>query len=85
MIARAIGILLLSGLGIASRAQATVACDRACLEGSVDQYLAALAAGDPGKLPLAKNARYTENSCISPIRRPEKWASSARLKSTGIR
>jgi hypothetical protein len=36
-------------------------CDRACLEGFVDQYLAALVASDPAKLPLAKNARYTEN------------------------
>jgi hypothetical protein len=36
-------------------------CDRDCLEGFVDQYLAALAEQDPSKLPLAKNARYTEN------------------------
>src|SRR5271155_4140740 len=36
-------------------------CDRACLEGFIDQYLAALVAQDPSKLPLAKNARYTEN------------------------
>ncbi len=35
--------------------------DRACLEGFVNQYLAALVASDPAKLPLAKNARYTEN------------------------
>ncbi len=37
------------------------ACDRACLEGFVNQYLAALEARDPSKLPLAKNAKYTEN------------------------
>jgi len=36
-------------------------CDRAYLEGFVNQYLAALTCGDPGRLPLAKNARYTEN------------------------
>ena len=36
-------------------------CDRACLEGFVNQYLAALVASDPGNLPLAKNPRYTEN------------------------
>jgi hypothetical protein len=29
--------------------------------GFVNQYLAALVAQDPSKLPLAKNARYTEN------------------------
>lgn len=40
---------------------ADTSCDRACLEGFVNQYLAALVAQDPSKLPLAKNARYTEN------------------------
>jgi hypothetical protein len=47
-------------LVISARA-AEPACDRACLEGFVDQYLAALVAQDPSKLALAKNARYTEN------------------------
>jgi len=37
------------------------ACDRKCLEGFVNQYLAALEAREPPKLPLAKNARYTKN------------------------
>jgi len=36
-------------------------CDRACLNGFVDNYLAALVAHGPSKLPLAKNVRYTEN------------------------
>jgi hypothetical protein len=37
-------------------------CGRACLEGLMDRYLAALQAHDPHGLPLAANARYTENS-----------------------
>jgi hypothetical protein len=37
-------------------------CDRACLYGYLDQYMAALAAHDPGKLPLADNVRFTENN-----------------------
>ncbi|MGA8768678.1 MAG: hypothetical protein WB559_16810, partial [Candidatus Acidiferrales bacterium] len=37
-------------------------CDRACLNGFVDQYMAAVAAHDPSKLPHAANARYTENN-----------------------
>ncbi len=37
-------------------------CDRACLEGFVGQYLTALAAHDPSKLPLARGARFTENA-----------------------
>jgi len=37
-------------------------CDRACLNGFVDQYMAAVAAHDPSKLPHSANARYTENN-----------------------
>lgn len=37
------------------------ACDRACLQGFVDQYLAAMAAHKPETLPLTRTARYTEN------------------------
>ncbi|HKV05063.1 MAG TPA: hypothetical protein VJO53_08160 [Candidatus Acidoferrales bacterium] len=36
-------------------------CDRACLNGFVDQFLAALVAHDPSRLPLARDAKYTEN------------------------
>ena len=36
-------------------------CDRACLEGLVDQYLAAVVAHDPSKLPLSKDVKYSEN------------------------
>lgn len=53
---------MLGGMAIAPPAASTAeACDRACLEGFANQYLAALVAHDPSKLPLAKNARYTEN------------------------
>ena len=36
-------------------------CDRVCLNGLVDLYWSALVAHDPDRLPLAPNARYTEN------------------------
>lgn len=36
-------------------------CDRACLNGFVDEYLAALVAHDPGHLPLAREVKFTEN------------------------
>jgi hypothetical protein len=36
-------------------------CERACMEGLAGQVLTALAAHDAKALPLAKNARYTEN------------------------
>ena len=37
-------------------------CDRACLNGLVDKYRAALIEHDPARLPLTKTARYTENA-----------------------
>lgn len=39
-----------------------MSCDRACLNGFVDQYLNAMAKGDASSLPLTKNVRMTENS-----------------------
>ena len=37
-------------------------CDRACMENVVNQYLAALVAHDPKRLPLSKDVKYTENA-----------------------
>jgi hypothetical protein len=37
------------------------ACDRECLNGLVDQYLAAMVAHDPSRLPVAKTAKFTED------------------------
>lgn len=39
-------------------------CDRRCLEGFIDTYLAALAAHDPARAPLAPGARATENGAV---------------------
>ncbi len=36
-------------------------CDRACLENLVNQYLAAVVAHDPKRLPWSQDVRYTEN------------------------
>jgi hypothetical protein len=36
-------------------------CDRACLEGFVEQYLDAAIAHDPKLLPLARDVKFTEN------------------------
>ncbi len=36
-------------------------CDRACLEGVMNQYLAALVAHDPKRVPLSADVKYTEN------------------------
>jgi hypothetical protein len=37
-------------------------CNRACLEGVIDQYLAALVKHDPKGLPLSEDVIYTENA-----------------------
>jgi hypothetical protein len=37
-------------------------CDRQCLYGFVDQYLAALVAKDPSSLPWAPHVRFSENN-----------------------
>ena len=47
--------------GQVGRGAAAGACDRACLQGFVEQYLDAWIARDPARLPLAPNAKYTEN------------------------
>jgi hypothetical protein len=55
----AMAVAGLAGLG---SAQAAPKCDRACLYGVLDRYLAALTAKDPSKAPLASNVRNTENN-----------------------
>jgi hypothetical protein len=42
-------------------------CNRACLENVVDQYLSALVAHDPKRLPLSKDLKYTENDQVLEI------------------
>jgi hypothetical protein len=39
-------------------------CDRQCLYGFLDQYLAALKAKDPSRLPLDRDFRYSENNVM---------------------
>ena len=68
-----VGILTLVLLvSVAARAQATAPpadydpnfnydCDRACLNGLVDEVLAAMVAHDPSHLPLSRQVKYTEN------------------------
>jgi len=60
-----ITITLMTGAAIS--AAASPSCDRACLEGVAEKYLAALQAHDPSKAPLARNARFTENGAELPL------------------
>jgi hypothetical protein len=42
-------------------------CNRACLEGLVNQYLTAVVAHNPSTLPLSKDVVYTENNQVLDI------------------
>jgi hypothetical protein len=42
-------------------------CNRACLEGVIDQYLKAVVAHDPKLLPLSQDVRFTENGQLVPL------------------
>ena len=51
---------------VSAQAQ-TGSCDRNCLEGMISAYLAALAAHDPGRLPVAPGVKYAENDQVLPL------------------
>src|ERR1035441_1758387 len=57
-----IPIALVSSIGSATAASAT--CDRACLEGMVNEYLDAMLARNPFSLPLASKVKFTENDQV---------------------
>jgi hypothetical protein len=64
--ALSLSLFATAGVPVAAQAQtarsATAACDRACLGDLLTQYIDALAAGDPSKLPLAPTVKSTEDS-----------------------
>jgi hypothetical protein len=49
-------------IGLSQPSAAAETCDRACLTGLLTQYVDAVVAHDHSKLPLAENARVTEDS-----------------------
>lgn len=42
-------------------------CDRACLDGIADQYMAGLLARDPARVPWAEHVRFSENNVMLKI------------------
>jgi hypothetical protein len=52
---------------VAATGPIPVDCNRACLEGLVNQYLAALVAHNPKSLPLAADVKYTENDQVMDV------------------
>jgi hypothetical protein len=61
LIAGCLGAFAIPSLA-APRPEPSAACDQACLTGFMDQYLAALGKHDPSGLPVANNAKMTENT-----------------------
>jgi len=59
--------LIAMAMGMASVASATpAACDRACLGKALDNFLGAVVAHDPSRVPLAIGFRQTQNSVLTP-------------------
>ena len=55
---------LLAGWSAASAQPATIVpptCERACLKGFIDRYIAAMVAHDPASLPVIRDVKFTEN------------------------
>ncbi len=57
----------------AQRGQSSSACDKACLQGIADTYLAALMSHDPSKAPIAPNAKFTEQAQPMAIGEGQLW------------
>jgi hypothetical protein len=66
LVAAAVMLTALAG-GYVHAQGASGPCDRACLEGFVEQYLDAAIAHDPKLLPLAKDVKFTENGQRLPL------------------
>jgi len=59
-------LIVIGGLE-AQTTKPSAECDRACLEGFVNQYLDALIARNPYALPLAPKVKFTENEQVIPL------------------
>lgn len=55
-------------------------CTRELLDGLLDDYFAALSAGDPSSLPLAANLKFTENAEQSEIGKTAFWMNAGETK-----
>lgn len=65
VVSLALGVALMCRT--ATGAAPSAACDRGCLEGAAEKYLAAMLAHDPTKAPIAPGTRYTENTVELPL------------------
>jgi hypothetical protein len=64
---------LAASLALASSAIAAQACDRDCLIGVTEAYLAAMVAHDPARAPVAPTVRFTENTKVTKLGEGSAW------------
>ena len=62
-----LALVLVAAALQAQPAKSAPSCDRACLEGFVNQYLDAMVARNPYALPLAPKVKFTENEQVIPL------------------
>jgi hypothetical protein len=70
-----------AGLALTATAGAAQDCDRSCLLGLADGYLAALVAHDPAKAPVAANVRFTENTHVLKLGEGSAWTNATGVRS----
>ena len=82
----AVLLSLLSAAGVCAPVGGAVAppCDRACLSGLVDRYLAALVRHDPAGLPLNRDVKFTENTARLKVGSEGLWVAASEAP-TGFR
>lgn len=54
-------------------------CDRACMTGMIDRYLAALVRHDPAGLPLNRDVKFTENTARLKVGTEGLWIGASEL------
>jgi hypothetical protein len=73
-------LAVLAGCASNGAAPPSAACDRACLKGQIDNYLAALLAHDPRRLKLAASARFTEDTTEKQLADSRLWKDATALR-----
>jgi hypothetical protein len=80
---RTIALAIFAALFAASSALAQgAACDKSCLLGTADAYLAALVAHDASKAPMAPNAKFTEQTKVLKVGDEGLWKSAMSVSPT---
>jgi hypothetical protein len=66
-------LAIFAGFTFAGTTPAAQGCDRDCLIGLSETYLAAMVAHDPTKAPVAVTARFTENTKVTKLGEGSAW------------